>query len=167
MRNGANGISLFIPARDEAISKSPTIAPIQNDNKNTLTLPIIPTIAPMPSANFTSPKPMALPFEKNHKKKNGAASTNPDKTAGRKRKPATVKDFQITESPAIAINGYTILSGIILCFRSYIIIIISSEASVALPIKETTLTGVMPCVSTIFVYKRTKISPVINSTIGC
>jgi hypothetical protein len=104
--NGAKGISLFILwTLDVAINNNPTIAPSQKDKKKSVILPEIPTNHPIPRASFTSPKPISLPFDKNHKKKNGAASNIPANIALRKENEVIVATFQIIETKLSTING--------------------------------------------------------------
>lgn len=82
-RNGAKGISerneYF---RDSANKHIPTMPPIQNANNSALSPPVNPNSQPIPSASFTSPKPIHRPLEMPHNKKNGSATTTPENIAG-------------------------------------------------------------------------------------
>lgn len=65
----------------------------------------MPTSQPIPRASFTSPNPIARPFEKNQRKKNGADKTIPERIAGTIIKPGIVKAFQKTDNKEKAMKG--------------------------------------------------------------
>ena len=91
MRNGPNGTSLPIVNRARCIpnkrmgvnedenskSPSPTMAPRMKEKKTAATPRIGPKSQPIPSANFTSPKPIHLPYDTSHNKKSGNAAQGP------------------------------------------------------------------------------------------
>ena len=90
MRNGPNGISLFIVSRfslkfneKNIISAIPATAPTQKDKMTALAPRDNPKNQPIPRASFPSPNPIHLPPEKNHNRKNGEKSIGPDRN-GRK-----------------------------------------------------------------------------------
>ena len=75
-KNGAKGISLFIPCNFFVIiSKTPMIAPDQKASTADESTPLIPSKKPSPSASFASPSPIQDPREKSHKRAKGIAMT--------------------------------------------------------------------------------------------
>ena len=81
-KNGANGISLFIPwFLEKAISARPIIAPDQKEITNPESAAESPNNQPRLIAIFASPRPIHFPFETNHKKANGKAMIGPDKNS--------------------------------------------------------------------------------------
>ena len=84
IRNGPNGISLFIVncflcKYNDEINASPTPkrAPIQKDNMIAETPADKPSIHPIPTTSFPSPKPIHLPSDISHKKKKNKKNRGP------------------------------------------------------------------------------------------
>ena len=81
-KNGANGISLFMPCfLEKAISMSPTIAPDQKEITNPERAAEIPNNQPKLIASFASPSPIHFPLDINHIKANGVAIIIPDRNS--------------------------------------------------------------------------------------
>ena len=82
IKNGANGTSVFIFIFfEESNSKETlTIAPIQNDNVTAVSAVESPSIQPIPSTSFASPRPIHAPRDTNHKRANGEARIGPANT---------------------------------------------------------------------------------------
>jgi len=68
-RKGPKGISLFNVFLPMIINPKPIIAPRKNDEKRATKIFGLPRNIPIKNANFTSPKPIHLPFETNQRKK--------------------------------------------------------------------------------------------------
>jgi hypothetical protein len=67
---------------------------------------------PIPSANFTSPKPIAAPCEKNHKRKSGSAVSGPESRSSTGVCPWKSGKNRVEMKESI-IKRYTHMSGII------------------------------------------------------
>jgi hypothetical protein len=79
IRNGANGISVFMPIffLDKNMMSRLTTVPIQNDNITEANPAIKPNSHPIPRINLPSPKPISRPFEKSQSKAKGRAIIGP------------------------------------------------------------------------------------------
>jgi hypothetical protein len=123
IRNGANGISVFIPIsfRDNNINNTLTIVPIQKDIIIAKIPDDKPSNHPIPRISFPSPRPISLPFEKNQTRTNGVASSGPaikaEKVGKTKTEPEANK-FTNMEKKETIIKTKTSLSGIILWRKS-------------------------------------------------
>ena len=129
IRKGAKGISeerdsfeFFFVQYEYTSAQILYKAPIQKP-RITVEIPhTSPNNAPIPKTNFASPKPIHLPLETSHRNANGkkringeALSSMSEKDTGnpvRKRKKSNLPTVRI-------INVYTSVSGIIICLRSY------------------------------------------------
>jgi hypothetical protein len=70
-RNGANGISVFIPILYPAPKNflqikrtSANAAPIQKERKTAEIAPLKPSSSPIPTMSLLSPRPISLPFDR-------------------------------------------------------------------------------------------------------
>ncbi len=91
IKNGAKGISVFIPSFfpfikrieifDKNIKIRLTIVPIQKDNIIENIPCDKPSAHPIPKTSLPSPRPMRRPFEKYHINTNGIASIGPARKA--------------------------------------------------------------------------------------
>src|SRR3989338_10240123 len=103
IKNGPNGTSLFIvnphadfsevgmggnPGRTRRSVRmmrsrgskmhTPTMAPITKEDMSAMNPYHVPKSHPIPSANFTSPYPIQVPRETNHKNQRGSATNGPE-----------------------------------------------------------------------------------------
>ena len=81
-KNGANGISLFMPWRlEKASSMRPMMAPAQNAKTAPESIREIPKSQPKPKESLASPNPIHVPFDMSHKMANGNAMTRPERSS--------------------------------------------------------------------------------------
>ena len=79
IRNGANGISLFIPCFLPKITKDkPTTAPIQKASVKPAKACDKPSIQPKPIANLASPRPIQAPPDTSQKSAKGVGIDTDD-----------------------------------------------------------------------------------------
>ena len=92
IKNGAKGISVFIPILmillfdtffEKKIKNNPKIAPIQNEIMIAERATEGGNIQPIPRISFASPKPIHLPLETSQSKAKGKAKIGPDKILSR------------------------------------------------------------------------------------
>jgi len=119
IRNGANGISvfIFIFPLERNIIITLTIVPSQNDNIIEKRPADIPSIQPIPRTNFPSPSPISRPLEKNQRRTNGKANRGPEiklAKVGRVKTGPNREEFTNMERKEIIMKIKTNLSGIIL-----------------------------------------------------
>lgn len=81
-KNGAKGISLFIPCFfEKAIKNNPIIAPDQNATTTPLKARESPSNHPSPNASFASPRPIQVPFDISHTRAKGNEINIPDENS--------------------------------------------------------------------------------------
>ena len=82
IKNGANGISVFIEIFLRVISKTIIliIVPIQKESTMQASPEDKPKIQPRPSMSLASPKPIHFPLEISQRRANGEASNGPAMT---------------------------------------------------------------------------------------
>ena len=114
IRNGPKGISLFKLLPFKNINVNPIIAPKKNAKNRATRIFGQPSKRPIKIASFTSPKPIALPFDiKNIAKKNPDPTTIA-KTQSDNKEKSTANSIvsKILKIKVTAIAGNKTLSGI-------------------------------------------------------
>jgi len=105
IRNGANGISAFIPNRFEKRRGTITSVPVQNASSIASVVMVGPKRNPIPNANFASPKPIHRPPEKNHKEPKKRNPPRPDKKCGSTLESVSPRVLIMGAKKEITING--------------------------------------------------------------